>query len=201
MSRGSARATGFTLTEMIIVSALAMILGGALITIFLTGQASYLSADSYIQVHQEARRALDAMVRELREAKVPGVTFAAAPALNFQIALGFDLNGTYAACPDNEVCWGAVDSTGTLQPDWTIRYSLSGTQLVRQLFNGGVAQGALRVLANQVDAADTSFAWNADASVRTVTIKIRVRDTNSRLPGGSMATNILTSQVRLRNPD
>src|SRR3989338_2492892 len=59
---------GFTLVELIVVSALLMIVGGGLLTTFMTGQTSYLSADAYAQVQQEARRAFDNVVRELREA-------------------------------------------------------------------------------------------------------------------------------------
>ena len=58
---------GCTLVELMIVSVLLVILGGAFITTFLSGQTSYLTADAYITVQQEARRGFDYMVRELRQ--------------------------------------------------------------------------------------------------------------------------------------
>ena len=122
---------GFTLVELTVVSALLLILGGGLLTTLLTGQTSYLSADAYIQVQEEARKAFDNMVRELREAGGPLVSVSPNPPagpgtqLDFQVALGYDLDGgagAVAGCPDAAVCWGATDPNGVPHFNWRIRY-------------------------------------------------------------------------------
>ena len=93
---------GFTLTEMLVVTSLFLIIGAGLLTTFLSGQSSYLSADAYIQVQQESRKAFDNVVRELREsgniscgvaacadATCPSTCAANTSRLNFQIATGY----------------------------------------------------------------------------------------------------------------
>ena len=210
-----ARARAFTLVELIIVSALLMVLGGGLLTAFLTGQASYLSADAYVQVQQEARKAFDNVVRELREAGPPGptagfpkTTVANPPScptcnqLNFQVAIGY--NSPLANCPASAICWG-----DTAANEW-IHYAavtLPGTnilQLVRcvtankgDVISAGTACLARRVLANNVSS--VSFSLDNPADPDMVTIALRIQYTNPRLPGGSQAIGQLTSRVRLRN--
>ena len=81
---------GFTLVEMLIV---AVIFGGILLALFISfmiGQGTYLSSNVYIQVQEEARRALDAVGRELREADPATLVPTVGPPdrLQFKIALG-----------------------------------------------------------------------------------------------------------------
>lgn len=209
---------GFTLVEIIIVSALFLILGGGLLTAFLTGQTSYLSADAYVHVQQEARRALDAMVRELREAgnvscgvvATPGVGAgpgcpAGTSRLNFQIAKSY--NSAQGRIDwGNDLGTGAVDGT-----DYFIHYGLittgSNTQLIRFLGNEGdgnpgscLAGANCRVLANNVKTASTSFVWDDAAAARTLTVRLEIEYRNPRLPGQSQTTGTLTTRVKLRNP-
>ena len=80
---------GFTLTEILIVAALLLILGVGLLTVFLNGQTSYLSADAYVQVQQESRKAFDNAVQELRSAGNVSLS-ADAKQLHFQIARGYN---------------------------------------------------------------------------------------------------------------
>ena len=185
----------FTLVELLMVLAIFSLMSGALFSSFLIGKGSYLSADAYVHVQEEARRAIDVMGRELRGARGAGI--AGLPnSLQFPVALGYNLA---APCPANNVCWGAVDSAGVGQPNWTVQYRIVGTQLVREILNGGAVQPGTRVLANDVDAARTSFAY--DALANTVTISLGVTMTSAQLAGGSMSTvpNSLTTRVKLRN--
>ena len=202
----------FTLLEMLIVLTIFGVLMAALLVSFLISRSSFFSADSYIQVQQEARRALDTMVRELREAGWNTTTLntcspqtvgicATTLQLEFQIALGYNLNATYPACPVDAVCWGALDQNGTLQPGWTMRYRENAVtqQLVRQILNGGVLQPGIQVMANSLDTANTSFFYNATNKV--ITVNLAVKQTNTQLAGGSMSTTPtpLVSRVKLRN--
>ena len=204
---------GFTLTEIIIVAALFLILGAGLLTTFLTGQASYLSADAYIQVQQEARKAFDNMLRELREAgaepgnavqvKLPGNP---GRQLDFQIALGY---------AGGAITWG--NENGATQwvhylitNNQVVTTGQDAAQLVRCATPGQndpltAPYAGCRVLANYVDGSTSSFAYDAGNKVVTPTIEVRYR--NPRLPGGTSAaaggfqtTGLLTSRVKLRNP-
>ncbi|PIQ83737.1 MAG: hypothetical protein COV75_05870 [Candidatus Omnitrophica bacterium CG11_big_fil_rev_8_21_14_0_20_63_9] len=186
---------------MIVVTALLVVLGGGLLATFLTGQASFVTSEAYIQVQQEARRAFDNMVRELREAGGAGfpIVGGGGSQLDFQIALGYNLA---APCPANQVCWGAQDQNGTNQSGWRVRYRLDNAagQLLRETLNGGGAvQGTARVLANYVNG--VTFAW--DAASRVVTINLQLRYASGRIAGGSQQMGNptpLTTRVRLRNP-
>ena len=190
-----ARADGLTLVELLVVLALCVVVGGVLIVLLMSGGTSHVSTGVAIQIQQEARKALDAMDRELREAGPSGAIVATATQLDFQIALGFSATA-------NTATWGAKDQQGVNQPGWSLRYEeVAGpggtTQLVRKILNGGVEQPGTRVLANYVDAGNTSFGWNAAS--RTVTINLTVRYESPWLPGGFQQVGPLSSQIELRN--
>ena len=183
-----------SLIEVLIVL---VIFAGLAMVIFmcsLVSNRSYIISTAFAHVHDEARRALNAMVSELREAG--GTVTAAGSQLDFQVALGYALGG---ACPTNDVCWGAQDQTGTVQGGWSIRYRLNGTQLLREILDGGgTVQAGTRVLANNVS--QLSFAYTG-GSVRMVTVQLQVEETSGQLAGGKMGTSpsTVTTQVRLRN--
>ena len=197
---------GFTLFEMLIVLVLFAGILGALLISFLIGRTSFMTAEAYIHVQQEARRAVNAMVRELREAG-GSVTETNGPPdqLQFQLALGYnrtDLPG--CAAQVDAICWGAVDPvTNAMRGDRCVRYRVVGTQLLREVTDGvsGVScgvtvQGTARVLANNLNSASVTFDYSAAA--RTVTARLRVQDTSPQLPGGQQ-TGLLETRVRLRN--
>ena len=123
-SQGRLTRAGFTLVELIIVTALFVILGGALLTMFLAGRDSQMSAETSIQLQQEARRAFDPIVRELREARLSAgnpttVLGNGSIQLNFQVALGYNLTATFPACPAAAICWGSENV-----PDQWVHYAI-----------------------------------------------------------------------------
>ena len=198
---------GFTLAELLIVSIILVVLGAGLLTAFLSGQASYLSADASIQVQQEARRAFDSAVRELREAGgVITPNSVNTQQLDFQTALGY--NSTVTNCPATGICYGAKDLAGGLHsrtnPLWTVRYRIDSAQrqLVRETMDGATPFDK-RVLANNVDTAiaNSFLLWDG---AKSVTISLRIAtpaSQSSQLTGGSRSTGAtpLTVRVRLRN--
>ncbi len=214
-----ASASGFTLVEIMMVAILGVLLGAGLITTYLTGQTSYLSADAYIQVQQEARRAFDNMVRELRESgniscgMGQTTTTCTDTQLNFQITRGYN---QAAPCPANLICYGSENAA----LEW-VHYGIivnatnsNNTQLVRYITaagNGGQAAPAsclaaanCRVLANNIDTTTTTFVW--DSANRVVTLNVQIRYTSPKLPGGTavsgggwQTTGPLTTRVKLRN--
>lgn len=135
--------SGMTLVEMLVVSALFGIIAATLLTAFLTGRNSYVSADAYLHVQQQARQAFDIMTKELRNAGHISTggrddcnfTMPATPPpppgvqrLDFQIDQGYDNSaappvgtgcGTgVSSCtppiPWNGICWG----DGTTRGQW-----------------------------------------------------------------------------------
>jgi len=201
------RALGFTLVELLFVMAIFSGIIGALLLTFVVGRNSYLSSDAYIQVQQEARRAFDTMVKELREAGGTVTATAGPPSqLQFQIALGFNLAG----CAVNAVCWGALNQNGSNQPGWSVRYRVSGTQVIREVLDqNSTVQPGTRVLANNVNngvgadgQAATQFSY--DGTNRVVTIRLDMAQ-----PPGPVPKNVgavqdafrprLSTQIKLRN--
>ena len=179
-----------------VVVVVLMVVGSGLMAAFMTGQTAYLSADVSIQVQEEMRKALDAMVKELREAGSV-VPSSGNRQLDFKVALGYNQPGI-AGCPEDETCWGARDVAGTPHPDWTVRYLVSDNQLVREVYDASTParRQSRRVLANLIDSEGPIFAWNA--TDRIVTIGLQVQANSPFLPGGLQSTGVST-QVRLRN--
>ena len=201
------------MTELLVVIVLFALLGGALLTMLLNSQTSYFSAEASLQVQQEARRAFDAMVRELHEAgpvsgaaQLINLTSDVPPGsgfrqLNFQIARGYNVPGD---CP-NKICWGSEVQLN----DW-MHYAVvvnnalpanNNTQLVRCVNSSATAAitsgNGCRVLANNVQSADFSYPADGDIGVVKVTLQTQYR--SAALPQGSQATKSLTARVRLRN--
>jgi len=193
--------------EILVVAALFGIIAAMLLTGFLTGRNSYLSADAYIHVQQQARQAFDIMTKELRNAgnvnnnvaiPAPGVQ-----RLDFQIDQGYD----NVAC--GGICWGDGATVG-----WWVHYEVDapGTRLVRY---ATPAQGdpmpnpcvGCRVLANNVNTNLAATSFQYALANKTVTCLLQILMTSSQLPGGSMSTGgsgalpvPLRAQIQLRNP-
>lgn len=193
---------GFTLVEVVVVAVIFVVLSGGLLTTYLAGRTSYASADAFIQVQQESRRAFDTMVRELREAG--NVAEDGADRLNFQIARGYNLDAV--VCP-NAICWGSDFANN----EW-VHYAVITVDNVPQLIrftSGGqgtatpaaCAAPTCRVLANYYfdDPADPDPLFDFNAVDQSVTIKLQIRYSNTVLPTGSMSSPTLTSRVTLRN--
>lgn len=205
------RAKGFTLVELLVVSVLLMLLGGALIAALLTGQTSYFSADASLQVQQEVRKALDYMVHELRESGRIWCNAGASPAtwpagncnstrLNFRVARRYDAS-------TGAIIWGS-DQSDTEFVHYEVVTVSGQTRLVR--FRGTAdtmaapnpcSSATCMVLANNVKLTPgvSPFTW--DATNRTITLTIEVSSSSSLVSGTVRTTNPLTAQVRLRNGD
>jgi hypothetical protein len=188
---------------MLVMAGLLVGIVGMMLATFLSGKTSYLSMDSNMVVQQESRRAIDFMVRELRESGQVSTTDLdnGAIQLNFQIIRGYNQVG----CED-DVCWGNEDVL-----DGWVHYTVIGNageeQQLARCINADEL-GAINaldddcwVLANHVanpnaDGSDT-FVW--DAGTGEVTLNLEVEYQDEALPTGSQSSGVLSSTVALRN--
>lgn len=189
---------GTTFIELLVVAVLLLVVLGALFVTLMAGKNSSMVSGAYVHVQQETRRALDAVVRELREAG----SVAAAPdgkRIDFQIVRGYNLPGE---CVD-AICWGNETT-----PNGWVHYVFNQTtpqnmQLLRCATPNAadaIDPAACRVLGNQVNEPNSQFGYSGITN--TVTIRLEVRETSTQLPGGSLGTSPapLIDYVRLRNP-
>ena len=206
-SRRRRPVTGFTFVEVLAVTAVLGGLVGTLLLMLLMGRTSYDSAEASIQVQQEARRALDAVGRELREAGQvnnnvsigePGVQ-----QLDFQVSRGYDSAGC------GGVCWG-TNEPGL--PDGWLHYVVDAADARNIRMMRCATAGRLdampagwagcRVVANALSGAVADTAFTYDDAARLVTLRVQARLVSTRLAGGSAAASPapLVSRVSLRNP-
>lgn len=196
---------GFTLTEVLVVVVIFAIILGVLLISFLISKNTYVSSDAYVQIQQEARRAFDAMAKELHQAGQVnnGVTIGApgVQRLDFQIVRAYD----QAACGGN--CWGTDDAT---LPNGWVHYVLDTTSAQNARFVRCVTANRLdpmpagfagcRVLANHLDPDLASTTFTYDHPTRVVAVTLQPVITSPHLAGGSLTTAApLTIRIRLRN--
>jgi type II secretory pathway pseudopilin PulG len=203
------RVAGFSLTEAMVVVVLVLMIGGGFLVMLMSQQRASSMADNSVQLQQEARRALDTITGDLREANPAAITCGPGAAacggandtrLNFQVARSYDA-GTGTRI------WGG-DATDT----WFLHYAIisptpTTVQLIRYNTNaaGGATVGSCtptppgrcRVLANNVNAVQVDFAWDAAAGVVTVALATRMQ--SSAIPGGQQSSGVVRSRIRLRN--
>lgn len=192
--------SGFSLIELLIVVGVLGIVTGALAVLLTSGHRSTLSSEAYVHVQQEARRALEAMNKELHKANNIDTELTSAGSdtpsggatrLNFQISRGYNVSG----CTPNATCWG----NDTTNSGW-VHYLRNGTQLVRCESTASDTTitdfSSCRVLANYAE----TFLVDYASSTRTVTLRLQVKRSSSLLPTGAMDTGTLRTQARLRNP-
>jgi len=187
--------SGLTLTELIIVAAIFAAMTGAILVSFVMGRRSHVAGDAYVQVQQEARRAVDAMIKELRQTTSDRMFLSGASTVVFQVPHDNDDDGSVATGGTLE--WGApgVD-------DGCIQYTLAGTRIERTLLAGPfdlpttscgdqAAGTTTRVLGNEANAlAFTTATGGLQVSVTT--------QMTSQLPGAGQRATI-SGRVQFRN--
>lgn len=166
---------GYTLAELLTAMAvMGLLLAGLLLTLQ-EGQTAYQYGAGRAEVQQNARVALDRMLRELRAAS------------SFTTSSASDVKFTY------------FDDTGA---NVTVEYSLSGTDLQRnqtgaanqpQVLIGGVQ--SLAIVYYDINDAVTTTA----ANVRSVDITITTRPEDTTLAAPNIRTAVLEGRVRVRN--
>jgi prepilin-type N-terminal cleavage/methylation domain-containing protein len=168
---------GFSLAELLAgLAVLGLILAGVF-TLQRQGQFAYLMGAARVEAQQNARLALELMVRELRSAQ----SVTAAPSCNT----------------------GGTDLTFADQDGVTVRYRLEGATLQRTA--AGVTTGLIagvEALSFRCFQADGVTATATAGSVRSVLISIRTRPedvSTSSTYSPSFQRKVAESRVRLRN--
>lgn len=209
---------GFSLLEVIVVTAIVVIMGGALLLSFLTYRRAYLQNEETTHVQQQMRQAMNAIAAEMPRAghvrrllgeQPPGAANTAFQApgttgIAFQIAQAFT--------PPNTITWGDGSTTGR----W-VYYVVRNRQLIRCNTDGPLPANPLpslascvaqRVLANDIQSFSAAYEQVDPApgvlAERTVTFNLEIRRTSSQLPGGSVTTApapgaALVQTIELRN--
>lgn len=174
---------GFTLAELLVVTAVLGLILSAVLIVQQQGQSAYLMGSNRVETQQNARVALDLMTRELRQATA--VT-----------ALGGASDVSFTIDHDNNVATAPV----------TVRYQLSGTTLNR------TEAGTTTALVGGVTNLTMTYClvWNATANtcgtpattpaqVRVIQVEIRTLTEEGVSAGSSYQQARMQSLVRLRN--
>lgn len=172
---------GFTLVElMVALTTLAVVLGGVY-ALQRQGLNAYLMGWARVEAQQDARLALDLLVRELRSAtSMTTVT------------------GCNAGTGD--ITFVSLDDQNPTGPTVTVRYRLNGTNLERTkagtmtILIGGVVSLSIRCF----DAAGVATATAADVRSLTVAIQTRPQAASASYSPANQQI-LIQSEVRLRN--
>ena len=167
---------GFTLSELLIVSAILGLMLAGLLTVQMQGQTSYLIGAHRVEAQQNARIALDLIIRELRSAQ------------------------SITAIPS------ASDMTFVDEYGATVRYALSGTTINRTTGGvttpliGGAQAFILTYFSAFNNVTNTGTTTAAPASVRLIRVQF-VSGTEQIVATYSAANQQATmeSLVHLRN--
>ncbi|MBU3933383.1 MAG: prepilin-type N-terminal cleavage/methylation domain-containing protein [Candidatus Omnitrophica bacterium] len=198
---------GFTLVELMVVIFIFSIIMAATFGVLSTGRQSWHTGSTQVELQQETRRAMDRMVRELRES---GSTHISIPvgggSITFQVPIDEDIIDTTV---DDDVLdvngnieWGAGGNLGR-----SIQYLLGGLnnrQLLRRVLNGypiGVQVGADVILANNIRSDSpppNALMFVGSPAGNPIVISIEVSAQKDAVPGRTMQST-LNSQVTLRN--
>ena len=179
---------------MLVTMAVFSILMAAMFSILSIGRNSWYQGGTQVDVQQEARKAMDRIVRELRESGSQKVTTITGE-ITFQISTGVDSNG--------DIIWGAYTNwadSSTAVAGYAIKYYLSSNQLYRSILDSypsGSAVGTDAVMANNIQ----SLAFTGNGPPIT-TVDIQVVTQKTVLQGGSSLRNLeftLNSKAALRN--
>ena len=170
------RIGGFTLTETLVATAIAAVMGGVLVAAFKSGQQTWYSGEAKMAASYELRRGVEAVSRELAASRSNQVSILNnGGSVTFRVPADLDGDGTI------------LDAAGALE--WsanTITYSLAGDQVVR-------TEGAnTRVLANGVQSLQFQ---TVGGNLDLLEIAMTVQRDNS----GFQSQASLTTRVRLRN--
>jgi len=134
---------GFTLVEAIVVVGLFSLITGSLLSVFLTGHMVWNTGGASIDLQQQTRQGMNAMVRELHLSAQSRVNIINANTLAFQVPLnaaaaGGDGRSRIDVDGGGNLIWGAEAT----QDNW-IEYSVVNNELRRRVLVGASSPQAV----------------------------------------------------------
>jgi Tfp pilus assembly protein PilW len=169
--------TAFTITEMIVGSAIGMILLAAILTTFSVTTRNFKAAANYGQIHREGRYAVDTFAREFRAATT--ITNVTTNSISLIVPTDFNSQGT---------------ATTTLN----VRYYQNGAKFHRQV----TSTGATATLCSNVTTVTFSLydrlgQYTSDRSkAKGCQVDIKLRKT---VAGTAQTEDFLSARLTLRN--
>lgn len=188
---------GFTLIELMVVLTILLAIFGAVLISFLVGRRSQVAGDAYVQVQQEARRAVDEMIKELHQSSSDRLILVDADTVIFQVPNDNDEPQDGSVMTGGTLEWGAPGVA-----NGCIQYTLNGTTIERTLLAGpfdagtqscgdAVAGEPVWTVGNHVD--DVTFT----ATTGGLRISVTTEMTEQLAGSGQSAT--ITGRAQYRN--
>jgi len=192
---------GFTLIELMVVALISLIILAVIFGVLSAGRQSWRTGSTQVELQQETRKAMDWMVKELRESGPAQANITGGGSIiTFQVPVDWEPDGDVVDNNGN-IEWGAEDNLGR-----SIQYLLGGLnnrQLLRKVLNGfpvGAQVGVDRILANNIrsDSPPPNALNFGDPRGDLTVISIELTAQKDAISGRTMQS-ILNSQVTLRN--
>lgn len=182
------RAQGFTLIEVAVALAILAIIAVVFgeVVISSTTSMDYLVTDNTSDM--EIKRSLNTILNELRLSSNAVITLDTSDA-NFD-TITFQTPDAYGSSVD----WGASDSTGAWNANWSVRYTVANGRLVRRVLNALNNQvGSDEILARGIDSANGAvkgFQVTQNGPVVNVLIRVRKTPFDGKAYEKQMSTSI-----------
>lgn len=176
---------GFTLVEMMIVIAVFIIIGGSLAYILSSGEGAWYMSDARIVASQECRRAMSAVIREIRQSSPSVITNCPADGLwrlaqiNFSIPVDIDNDGDVIDLSEN-IEWSPVTYVTTAQAQFERQDGNANTVLCNN-----VMRVYFRRQAATPDVVEVAL-WT-------------IKWTRYKSGWGWMATQVFSCNIKMRN--
>jgi len=150
--------TGFTLTELMVAMGIGMVVLAAVTTTFMAQAKFYNAQEQINEMQQNARGALDVIMRELKMAgyKPNGGTFDGVTCSVSQLMIQADLDGN-----------GGISTSGSANEQISYAYYSTNKQITRK-----IGTGTVEVLADNITAFTFSY-LNSSGATTTTSSSIR----------------------------
>jgi len=150
--------TGFTLTELMVAMGIGMVVLAAVTTTFMAQAKFYNAQEQINEMQQNARGALDVIMRELKMAgyKPNGGTFDGVTYSVSQLMIQADLDGN-----------GGISTSGSANEQISYAYDSTNKQITRK-----IGTGTVEVLADNITAFTFSY-LNSSGATTTTSSSIR----------------------------
>lgn len=206
---------GLTLIEVLIVSSVFSILFLTMYSLLDLANILFRTNDVHAQLDQNALQTLRSIAREIGQTS-PNTTpnhltitqdANSNSVITFQIPVDWDNDGDVTSSGvSNSIEWGSVSNVGQTQGGtlngW-IRYSISGTQLMRELLDSSLntVSGTSQVAANNVNASSgfTSTRYGTNNSILRLTLTLSGTDQAGQSGAARTFQNTFINETVLRN--